>query len=775
MTIPQPLETRFEVDPLEDLRKPLTDLCEEYIKRECLSEKSKRYLQIRRVNQYMEGNQFGAMAADPVTGTLDYTAVGSSTFPGTENAERSGLYDYNFGIIAPYGDKYSALLGGKPFYNSAAEPKNPTREADRRAARSANIIREWLSACWHLPTLNVEYFSRLWDSSEVYGYLQYASDERVFGKVDVPQYEEREVELESGGFLCRNCGTKSPAPQQLNTVDPLGVPGIENVCPVCKNPLGDFTWQEPTRVTVPEFVGVAKFPQSGPVLTLTTASCVTVAPDLKRFEECPYLEYTYEEHKGVLLDFFGEDLRKLVNENSGEVRGGSTDTNGQGKQTRLSEFSQNGTVIQGLTNRWTFSRTWLKPSMYEYITKKETREALRADYPSGVKISAVDGVIVRLQPEDLHDVWTVGVPSAGKSIQHKALAWKFLGHQDGLNDIMNMLMASVEHGLPSFIYRSNIIDHNAIGRKSYLPQEAIPALPDFGGSLADSIVKLPVSSFPEHALQLPDMIKNDLESASNLTAVAYGGATGGRKTALEAQQMMQQALQVLGTPGMYCSKFWAQIWDMAVRMVAREAQSDIEVSVKSGGVSSSEVVDLEALKDGEYTFKAEVGIPMSLGERQDRIDTIISQSPAIAEGLGLAPAQGQPYQIQSNVGVLRDYLLPGMSDLQIPGEAEWNYTKKKIQQLLVEQPQIGPDGVEAPSQQPEEFVVNYATEAQNVGQWCLSEQGQREAEKNKLGYRNVVLYGKACSILAAPPPMPEQQGGAPPPSNSEQIEEPQPQ
>jgi len=737
MTTPLPLETEpAAADPIEKLRDPLTRLCDEHIKRECASEKSQRYLQISRVGQYMQGNQYVALSSNAITGAMDYASV----LGGGKRAEDSGVYDYNFGIIGPYGDKYAALLGSKPFYNSAAVARNAKREADRQAAKSANSVREWLSSCWHLPSYNVEYFSRLWDSSEVYGYLQYVADERTFGKVEVPQYEEQLVELEPGGFLCRNCGEKSQAPEQLDSVDPMGMPTIENVCPACKSPISDFNWEEPVTVTVPQFVGMARFPQSGPMLTLTTAAYVTTPLDLKRFEDATYLDYAYEEQKGVLLEFFGDDLRKHMESAEGDVRGGSADDTGQGKQTRLSEFSQNGTTIPAMANRLTFARTWLKPAMYEYLKDKELRTSLRGDYPDGVKLSFVEGILVRMEAEDLHDVWTVGVPKSGKGIQHKPLAWAFLGHQDALNDALNIQIALMETSLPSFMYRSDMVSQNAMERKSYLPNSSIPVLPGFGMSLRDGIAQLPTATVPDHADVLPGIIISNMESGSGLVPSAYGGQSGPRKTGLEAEQMLQQSLQVLSTPGMGCSKFWAAIWTMAVRMVAKYAEKDIEFSNSTGGVSNTEVIDLEALKGGEYAFKAEVGIPMSLGERQSRIDTILSQSPAAAVALNLVPPEGQPYVNPANAQAVASYLLPGITDL------------------------------DTSSQQPEEFVINYAVEAQNVGQWCLR-QGQQEAKTNAVGYRNVVLYGMRCAALSAPPPMPEQPGGTPPP-DSEQIEAP---
>jgi hypothetical protein len=751
-------------DPLDKLRDPLSRLIDEYVEKETATERAKRYLQIRRVDAYMKGDQFAILTASSATGALDYAGA---TLSGIGDiGEQSGVYDSNFDIIKGYGRKYHSILGSRPFYNGVAEPRNPSREADRRAARSANTLKTWLTSCWDLPTKNLEFFSRQWDSGEVYGYLQWVADEKMFGKVEVPQYTPRDVMLEPGGFLCRNCGVKSPAPHYLDMLDPMtGMPSQVMSCPACQSEISDGNWEEPVTAVVPEFTGTAKFPQAGPRLTLCTPITVTVSQGCKdSLESTPYLRYEYEEHKGILLNYFGEDLRRLV-KNSEQVQGGNTQTNLSGRHARAQETANSGSGLPALQNYWTYTRIWLRPAMYECLTDETLRGELQQDYPLGMKISLVDGAIVRIEHENLSDCWVVGVPEPGKTIQHKPIAYAGLGHQDAINDQGNIMVALLERGLPTYGYRSDLFNAKAFKRKSHLPAEAIPILPTFGGRIEDAIVKFPTATFPDQAMPLAAWIKDNIEQHWGLLPSAWGGSSGGKKTALQVQQELAQALQVLGTPGTFASRFYAQVFDLAVKMVVRRASADIQVSIKSGGLSTADVVDLEALKNGDYEFKCEVGIPMSLAEIQARIDNIISQSPLLAEILFGLDATNKQFRNMSNVGALVDKILPGITDLQIPGKDEWDYTARKIQQLVEEQPIVGPDGMEQPSQQPEEFVPNFATEANNVAQWCRSAAGQTEAERNRLGYRNVVLYGKACWQRAqAPPPSVDQQGGTPPPA-----------
>lgn len=755
------------VDPLASLRDPVTKLLEQYVDQELAAEKTRRYLMLRKAHNYNEGQQFNSLTVDTLTGGIDYSPIGTPFSPSMEQAEGMGLYDYNIDVTKAYGRKYAAILGTRSWYNSTAVGRNPTSEKDRKAARTANILRDWISSAWGLPVLNLEYFGRQWDSGEVYGYLQWEADDKAFGTVKVPQFQPKMVTLEDGGFGCPNCGQKSPQPEMVDALDQMGQPMQQSVCPACKGELADFHYRPPVTAEIPEYVGTASFPQAGPKVTLCTGMTVSIPQDVKDLRHAPWLIYEYEEHRGVLLEFFGEKLRNLIEEGTGNIKGGKQATQAAALQARQSQFTLTGQVAPNLQNRWTFSRYWIRPSMFEYA-KKEEREMLKQQFPRGVKVSLVDGVVVDMAEEDLGEVWVVGVPEAGKGLIHKPICWGILGHQDIINDFYQIMIANLERGLPSFIFDPEVIDRDALSRKSYLPAEAVPAKRSAGSLIEKAIAKLPTASFPDQAPVIASAVESNIQLHTGLLPTAWGGGEKSA-TAEESRNKLNQALQQLSIHGIFAGKFWIDLFTLAVHMTAKYAAGDFSVSVSGkNGLTTSEVVEIQALKDGEFVFQAEVGIPMTFAERKDQLNQIITQNPDLAKAMQL--------DSRTNLPIVRDALLTGMNELQVYGEDEWQNTLEKIQQLIEEQPMQAPDGSQQPSQQPEEFVTNYATEADNVRQWLLSEQGRQAKREKPMGWRNVVLYGLLCSSMAAPPPMmpgPDgqppaqgQPGGTPPPNDA---------
>lgn len=765
-------------DPVTALSKPISDLLEQHVDQEVTPEKTRRFLMLRKAHNYNEGNQFNSLTVDTLTGGIDYSPIGTPYSPNMEQAEGLGLYDYNIDITKSYGRKYAAILGTRSWYNSTAIAKNPTSEKDRKAARVANILRDWFSSCWKLPTLNLEYFARQWDSGEVYFHLQWASDKRTFGTVDVPQYESKTVTLEDGGYLCPGCGVKSKEPSVVDALDPMGQPMQQTVCPSCGGELSDYHAQEPVTAEVPEYTGTLTFPQAGPKVTICTGMTVTVAQDTRDIRDTPYLVYEYEEHRGVLLEFFGEKLRSKMEDGTQNIKGGKSSANTNAVQARQTQYSSTGQVTPNLTNRWTYSRYWLRPAMYEYM-KKEERERMKAEFPDGVKVSLVDGVVVDMVGEDLADVWVVGVPEPGKSIIHKPICWGILGHQDIINDFYQIMIANLERGLPTFLFDSEVVDREALARKSYLPTEAIPAQAQAGRSLENSVVKLPTASFPDQAPVIVSGVETNVQLHTGLLPSSWGGGEKSN-TAEESRNRLQQALQQLSIHGIFAGAAYSDLYTLAVHMVAKNAAGDFNVSVGNGktGLTTSETVDIQALSEGQFEFQSEVGVPMTFAERKDQLNQIITQNPDLASAMQL--------DSRSNLPIVRDALLTGMNELQVAGEDEWQATLEKIQQLLEEEPIMAPDGSQQSSQQPEEFVTNYATEADNVRQWLLSDQGRQVKREKPIGWRNVVLYGLVCSNLAnppmppgapaanpqqpdpkSPPPTQEQPGGTPPPDGAE--------
>jgi hypothetical protein len=560
----------------------------------------------------------------------------------------------------------------------------------------------------------------------------------------------------------------------MGTVGPPPPP--QAVCPQCRNPIDpELAFQPPETTMVPELAGYDTYPNAGPRLALCTGYTVTVPTDLaaENYIYTPWLLHEVEEYPGILLQAYGDDLRRHVDENM-EIRSPQTDASTMlheaGQHARARATSLTGASRMGVTprQRWLHSRYWLSPAMYEYIRDREKREIARRAYPKGMRVSMVEGIIVRLKNEASRECWPCAIePKPGSFVYHDPVCYGILPQQDVINDSWNLFIAILERMLPSVLADSEIIDEQALKDRSHAA-EIIFAKSPVGRPLDTAFAKIPAAEFPMQAMTIVEAMERNVQEHTGLLPAAWGGSSGdGNKTAEQARNDLNQALQQLSIGGEYAGAGWVQIATAAVRLMADFGSRQITVGMGSGAQATSEILDVEALKAGKFYFEADPGIPMSWTERREQLNHIIGQNPELAHALGVDAPE--------NMSVVRDFLLSGMAELHIPNEDLYEYVYDTIRQLLEQQPapggvdpMTGMPGEETSSLPPDEFV-DHAAVADIANRWLISPQkGGKERLNNPPGFQNVVLWAREHAMMTLPPPGMGPAGMGPPPGPGEQ-------
>lgn len=727
---------------LEELGGTIDKLFKERIDGEIVTEKNWQYLRLRKCDLYNRGLQFLAPTVEG--GYADWQPIGTQSNPaGNANGGSDrGLLDYNFDLVTAYRRKWVAVLGLRPFYNVKAIADDPESEVDRRAAKQANLCATWLRPIWNVRRRNLELFDREWRSGTVYVYLNYAADRSLFGEVSEPKFVEQQITLEPEGYRCPNCKLKSEGSrnEQLNgeqeAVDLLS-------CPQCGTPLADQNFEEAQTVPVPKQQGTQAYPGSGPVMEFYDGLYVTVPFDSPGdMGKVKLLVFEKEEDQGLLLQMFGESLRKKM----GETASSDSMLTQQGVITRASVASLTATPRAMMANRWTYGRYWLTTAIFEYISDPDKRKALYENFPEGLKVHRVNDKTVKIENECLSEHWVAFVPEPGETMYNDPVCWPILGHQDMKNDIGNIGMALLERGLPAFLVDPDVINAEALSSKPYSPMEIYEANPGFGARLDSAVKMLPAATFPEHMMPFDQSVEANVQSILGLQPAVFGG--GERQPTAEGQRtMLNQALMQLGVPGEYAQIGWAECHLKACKQIEKYAPRAFRVSAGDG---SSDVVDPEVMRAGRYHFEAEPGLPMSWAEKRDQMTQIITQNPDLAHSMFLdAPI---------NAGVIKDYVLSGMPELRSPDEDLRNYVMDRIQILTAEgqQPMPDPQGNPQSSVPLDEFIDPslYAMVAKIEQEWLIEPAGLKVRDSNLMGYKNVIADAMANNQKGMPPPPP---------------------
>lgn len=737
-----------QADPTQDqiielLRDSVEKLLAEHVDEDANFEKLLQFMRLRKADYYWKGIQYIAPDLSP-TGVIDYTPVGSPLV-GANGEDRRGLLDYNIDQVKTYGRKFIATLGQRPFYNQKAVPDNPHSEADRMAAREAEKGYYLLRSQWNVKIKNLELPYHAWKSGTIYPYTRYVVDSNKYGWAEEPIIEKGKAVIEPGGYQCPMCGAKEPELATTEIPDEFGAPQISTACATCSRPLDATAWVPPVEADVPIDTGrMKKYPNGRVELHFLTGFFITVPFYSMDMGSVPFLEYRGEEHVGRLIALYPKLRDKFKN---GDLN--ISPEGGQMQQTGMLARSTSESQVglprnQANKSRITYSRTWVRPFLYEMVQDEEKRAVLKARYPDGLKVVRVGKEVVNLAHEKLDDYFCAVYPEVGEYIFRDGISWGIFQHQDAINDTFNQLAEIVERCNAIHLAHSDVIDIDALADRPNSAVEWIGVAP--GTDLERSVKTLPTSSFPKEGTQLIGIFKENLESHTGVVPEVFGGAAP-TQTAEQSRNNLNQALMQLGTTGEFMTQGWTQIFTNGIWELARNSPRNPEVP------GTGEMIDLEVLQSGKWHLEGEMGIPRSFAERKDELKTLVTQNPEMAKALHIdAPV---------NAGAVRDYL--DLPDLEDPADDERQFVAELIDELLQGEPiQQSPMGPGMPAQPPmpsstrildlvDAGILDPANTAELIREWVVSMAG-RKAQGNP-GFENVMAVMRMLKQIMMPPPV----------------------
>lgn len=654
-----------------------------------------------------------------------------------EMSESSGepFREYTVNRIRGDGRKLISILGQK-HPNVSAVADDPRQEADRAAAReydrAAAVIRSWVD----VEALQMRAVLYQFKYGTVFGYTRWVADGERYGWREEPVLEPQEQILEPGSYQCPVCG----AAGQADT--------MPSACPACGAPSDPAGWTPPETALVPVEVGSRKYPNGRVEVTLANVLSVRVPFEAETIKDCDYLIYERElpRHR-VLASYPG------VREKIGSSTGASSQ--GAGRTARLSVSSPDG-VRQANGDMVTVTEAWIRPVLYEAIADDAARTQVQQAFPSGVKVTMVDDHVVDAAESKMDDHWAACPAQVSDNIYSDPLCDDMIDYQDAFTDAMTIAMETLERGLPLSLFSPDIIDPKVLSSRTASPAEMLPARPGSGGNLAGAVVTVPTARFPEQLPELVGLFGEAVRDSTGIRPELWGGGDAGG-TATEYVRRQNQALAQLGMQWVFLRDFWVEIYEDAVRELARYAIGDMVVPPSGGAVgANSGSLNLEVLRAGNAHFESDEAVPASMAQQREYLQQMVTgMPPQVADMMGVFhPA---------NIGVVRTLL--GLSSLVVPGEYQREKTHELIGELLRAAP-IEQDGAPpAPSIEPDSIEDDLSVSVGIIQEWMASPAGREQKKTNPDGFANVKAYLAAAIQMSAQPPGeggPPQPGGPPP-------------
>lgn len=560
----------------------------------------------------------------------------------------------------------------------------------------------------------------------------YPKEDKSYGTYDEKKYED--VNEEHQISTCPNCGMEMNDQIIQNPDEFMPSSDELELCEACQQ-LVQPNVQKSTLV-ITRLVGITKNPKSRQCLEAYGGLFVKVPNYAMNQESCPYLIYSHETHYANVLEKY-EHLKDKIGGKEGFQSGGLYDPYERWGRLPLQYFGEYP------TNVVTVRQIWLRPCAFNVLADEKDIRELKKRYPDGVKVVFVNDDFAEAVDESLDDCWTLTRNPLSDYIHHEPLGSSLTSIQEITNDLISLVIQTIEHGIPQTFADPAVLDFNQYRQTEVAPGNIFPAKPKSGKSVSDGFYEVKTSTLSQEVLPFFQQTQQLGQLASGSTPSIFGGQLEGSNTASEYSMSRAQALQRLQNTWKIFTVWWKTIFGKVIPAYIKNVKDDErDVQQDKNGNFVNVLIrraELEG-KIGKIELEASENLPITWSQTKDVVMKMIeSANPEVLAILG---------DVQ-NLPVIREAI--GLTDFFVPGEDDRTYEYEVIKQLLNSEPiqSVGPDGMptKIPSVEVEPEIENNEIGFEVCRSWLISEEGQLAKNDNPAGYENVLLRAKMHLML----------------------------
>lgn len=375
-------------------------------------------------------------------------------------------------------------------------------------------------------------------------------------------------------------------------------------------------------------------------------------------------------------------------------------------------------------------RVWFTPKSYPGLPS-DLYEEIREEYPDGCRVTFVNKVPVEIIPEKLCDAIAVSIDPRSRNIHSDAVGKPLIPINEVTNELFNLTLESVEHGVPATFADPDVLDFQAYKESESRPGEIYPAKPRPGRSLGEAFETLKTASVSQEI----DKFASKLEAMGQFVVGSfpsiYGGEMHGSRTAAEYDMSRRQSLQRLSTTWTITQFFWANLMEIACLRFVKNMQTD-ERFVRRYGNSYVNVWIRKTIQTGKIgSVEPEITtqFPVSSTQKRDFISRLFELA---------NPEINQVLFHPANRATIARYT--GFSELYVPGEHDHNKQIAEIEMLLQGQSAEDEQGIPVPSVRTDPQIDDAQIHIQVCKAFLNSERGLMIRAENPSGWQNVFAH-----------------------------------
>jgi len=657
--------------------------------------------------QYLFWNEKNQTWISPTSG-----AAPNSGFSEEEMEELGPFYDFVIDIYTAHGESIiSALSSQLPAVRFL--PDDAMADEDVDTAKTYDKISDLVARHNNAKLKFIQALFYLWTGGLVAAY-RYTDTDKKYGVYRVPHFEEKEVK----SLICPECNyplgevseeTKLPEEIQDPQSDENFVESKESndqhsikegleggkknseeesgavqnqTCPQCGNVI------EPQEIVqkVPLHVYDEEKPKSRVLYEVYGPLFIKIPIYAFNQDGCGYLGFYLDKPKDELIAAFCyDDKGKLDEEKAKKIE---SEYMINDDRWARNEYQYPTGPEQENKSMTTLIQYWIRPSKFNACKSLEKREKLLKEFPTGCKVVFVGKtkVFISAKEEDLDRRWSLGKGKLSTYIHADPIGRALIPIQEMRNQLDNLIMDTIEHGMPSTFADSEVIDFDAYGKFEAMPGYIFKAKARPGQTLAQAFYTEQKAQVPREVGTYRSALDKDAQFTVGSFPSLYGGPSEGKSRTLgEYNQSRQQALQRLTLVWVHIADFYRRNQEALVRMFAEIMIEDEHFTTLNKGSYITTWIKKSQMngKIGGVESEASDAFPISLQQKQAFLTHFIEMNNPIINQMLFSP---------ENRTIMHDVFL--LDELKLQGANQGYKQQCEINQMMKNQGPISPAEVD---------------------------------------------------------------------------------
>ena len=752
--IPAPRQKEGEVVPVDvgteqgapsgDLSRDLAMDVSRLIKDTISESDTSRRWQLQRVRKardYYYGKQWQVWSTDRQQ-YIPLSEVPSSVYGIDDQAAEDDDPVYAWNLFRATGEFISSVISGGPptvrFF-----PADANNALDVATAKAANDIVEVFHRTNNIDNLLSQEAYYLYNDGFYAAYVRHVIDKQRFGTREEPIMGPVEKEVSPDTYVCPQCGGGYPQP----------------ICQRCGLQLGQDSFIPRKTMMVEEQIGSDTVPNGSEVVDLYGALEVRLPPEARDLQEARYLILAQEVDPSFIKAMYPDKEREIETRSGGiglaEERTARTQT------LTASWMSGPFSGIDDKANKTTYTRAWIRPSVFYRMDAGPKRDELIARYPDGGFFAFSGDTLLEERNESMDDFWVICHASPGEGSMRPALGDVMLDVQDALNDLLDVEMQNARHAVGITFVDTQSIDKDEIRQSRVRGGQMMPVKRVTGDAIGSQFWESsPAGSNPQAVSLRQEVFGNITQYLTGTLPGLTGQSDPNLKTAKAYAQAREQAMGRIGVVWRQMKEAHAKIALLAVRHFIANHKGDTTFAKMTPAGFRNTTIKFADLRGQIIAYpESDEAYPVSASDKREQLNQLLMSGNPVLAG---AVTSVENFDYYKSV--------QGLEGLKLPGEQARGKQYKEIEVLLSQQPQpqeipgqpqidpntgqpaidpatgqplmSPPQQIEVTSYPIEQITDDHATEFATCQAWLNSDEGWEQKQSNPLGHKNVVLHAQ---------------------------------